>query len=107
MENSERNRRQKWQVAGLCWGALTMVSMIRIAMAVVAPTLMETYAISPATMGYILSGWNWAYVPCQLIMGPVVDRFGSWMVMGLGAGAWSLATIALPLVATTAVSLFL
>lgn len=84
-----------------------MVSMIRIAMAVVAPTLMETYDISPATMGYILSGWNWAYVPCQLIMGPVVDRFGSWMVMGLGAGAWSLSTIALPLVATTAVSLFL
>ena len=70
-----------------------MVSMIRIAMAVVAPTLMETYDISPATMGYILSGWNWAYVPCQLIMGPVVDRFGSWMVMGLGAGAWSLSTI--------------
>ena len=47
MDNSERQRRKKWQVAGLCWGALTMVSMIRIAMAVAAPTLMETYDISP------------------------------------------------------------
>lgn len=83
-----------------------MVSMIRIAMGVAAPVLMETYDISPQVMGYILAGWNWAYVPCQLIMGPVVDRFGSWMVMGLGASAWSLATIALPLFATTAVSFF-
>ena len=47
MDNSERQRRKKWQVAGLCWGALTMVSMIRIAMAVAAPTLMETYDIFP------------------------------------------------------------
>ncbi len=106
MENRDPERRQKWRVAGLCWGALTMVSMIRIAMGVAAPVLMETHDISPRVMGYILAGWNWTYVPCQLIMGPVVDRFGSWMVMGLGATAWSLSTIALPLAGATAVSLF-
>jgi len=73
---------------------------------VAAPTLMKEFDISPATMGYVLSGWNWAYTACQLIIGPVVDRFGSWIVLGVGASVWSLSTIALPL-ASTALGLFL
>ena len=83
-----------------------MSSVVRISLGIAAPTLMKEFDISPVTMGYVLSGWNWAYTACQLIIGPVVDRFGSWIVLGLGAGVWSLSTIALPL-ATTALSLFL
>ena len=92
--------RRKWGVVALCWGALTMASVIRMSLSMVAPTLMKEYDISPETMGIVLSGWNWAYTACQLIVGPLVDRFGSWMVLGLGAGVWSLSTIALPLAAT-------
>ena len=83
-----------------------MTSMIRISLGIAAPTLMEEYDISPSTMGYILSGWNWAYTALQLFVGPLVDRFGAWMVLGTGAGVWSLSTIALPL-ATTALGLFM
>ncbi len=100
MENSEARGRLKWLVVALCWGALTMASVIRMSLSMVAPTLMQEYDISPETMGFVLSGWNWAYTACQLIVGPLVDRFGSWMVLGLGAGVWSLSTIAFPLAAT-------
>jgi MFS family permease len=57
-------------------------------------------------MGYILSGWNWSYTAGLLFVGPAVDRFGAWIVMGSGSVVWGVSTIALP-VATTATSLFL
>ena len=106
MDNSKGRGRQKWGVVGLCFGALAMSSVVRISLGIAAPTLMKEFDISPVTMGYVLSGWNWAYTACQLIIGPVVDRFGSWIVLGVGAGVWSLSTIALPL-ASTALGLFL
>ncbi len=80
--------------------------MIRYALSVVAPTLMKLYHLSPETMGYILSGWNWSYTAGLPIVGPLVDRFGAWIVMGLGSVVWSASTIALPL-ASAASSLFL
>jgi MFS family permease len=106
MEDSKGRDQKKWGVVGLSFAALGMSSVIRISLGVAAPTLMEEYDISPASMGYVLSGWNWAYTACQLIIGPVVDRFGSYIVLGLGASVWSLSTIALPL-AATALGLFM
>ena len=83
MENPKATGRLKWRVVALCWGALVMTSIIRISLGIAAPTLMKEYDISPSTMGYILSGWNWAYTSLQLIVGPLVDRFGAWIVLGL------------------------
>src|SRR5438309_5055110 len=80
--------------------------MIRYALSIVAPTLMTLYRLSPQTMGYIFSGWNWSYTAGLPILGPLVDRFGAWMVMGAGSFVWGLSTIALPL-ASAAASLFL
>lgn len=100
MENSKAEGRLKWRIVALCWGALVMTSMIRISLGIAAPTLMKEFDISPSTMGYVLSGWNWAYTALQLFVGPLVDQFGAWMVLGVGAGVWSLSTIALPLAAS-------
>jgi MFS family permease len=68
--------------------------------------LMELYHLSPQRMGYILSGWNWSYTAGLPILGPVVDRFGAWIVLGLGSVVWGVSTIALP-IASAATSLFL
>lgn len=96
---------KKWIVVALFWWVQLVTDVIRVSLAIVAPVLMELYNISPSTMGYILSGWNWAYTPSLLVVGPLVDRIGPWMVLTIGAGSWSLATFALP-IATTATSLF-
>ena len=105
---SEKKRAaQAWTVVGLLFGVGFITDIIRVAMGVVAPTLMKLYNIQPKTMGYVLSGWNWAYTGAMLFAGPVVDRFGPWIIEGLGSGLWATATLALPLLASTAVSFFL
>lgn len=90
----------------LLFGAQLCSYMIRYTLSIVAPTLMTLYHLSPQTMGYILSGWNWSYTAGLLFVGPAVDRFGAWIVMGSGSVVWGVSTIVLP-VATTATSLFL
>jgi ACS family D-galactonate transporter-like MFS transporter len=104
--NGQEERASKIITAGLLFGAQFFSYTIRYALSIVAPTLMTLYHLSPQTMGYILSGWNWSYTAGLVFVGPVVDRFGAWIVMGAGSVVWGVSTIALPL-AGTAVSLFL
>jgi ACS family D-galactonate transporter-like MFS transporter len=103
---AEQRATQGWIAVALLFGVGFVTDIIRVSLGVVAPTLMRLYSIPPDTMGYVLSGWNWAYTGAMLFAGPVVDRFGPWMVEGLGSLLWGTATLALPLVATSAVSLF-
>lgn len=100
------DRSTKLVTLAFLWGAMFFSFMIRYALGVVAPTLMNLYHLSPKTMGYILSGWNWSYTGALVFMGPIVDRFGPWAVMGIGSAVWGLSTFALPL-ATGATSLIL
>lgn len=105
MRHSE-DRVNRIITVSLLFGAQLCSYMIRYTLSIVAPTLMTLYHLSPQTMGYILSGWNWSYTAGLLFVGPAVDRFGAWIVMGSGSVVWGVSTIALP-VASTATSLFL
>jgi MFS family permease len=87
------------------WSTQAITFMIRYALGIVAPALMALYDISPQTMGYVLSGWIWAYTGILPFIGPLVDRFGPWIMMSGGAAVWGLSTMALP-IATTATALF-
>lgn len=97
---------KKWTVVGLFWLVQVFTDIIRVSLAVVAPALMSLYDITPQAMGYILSAWNWTYVGFLPFAGPIVDRLGPWIVLGVGSTIWGLATVALPLAAGV-VSLFL
>lgn len=101
----DRGRFNKAASLSLLWGAQFSSYVIRYSLSVAAPTLMTLYNISPQTMGYILSGWQWSYAGSQLFIGPLLDRFGVWIVMGVGSAVWGAATAALPF-ATTGVSVF-
>jgi ACS family D-galactonate transporter-like MFS transporter len=70
---------------------------IRYALGIVAPTLMKAYHIPPQEMGFILSGWTWSYTAGMLLMGPLVDRFGAWIVTAVGSVVWGVSTLAVPL----------
>ncbi|HWP84578.1 MAG TPA: MFS transporter [Terriglobia bacterium] len=100
--NPESGSARKFTTVGFLWATQVVSFMIRYALGIVAPTLMSLYHISPETMGYILSGWNWAYTGALPFVGPVVDRFGPWITMGGGTIVWGLSTAALPLAATAA-----
>src|SRR5262245_26961533 len=104
--NREKERRNKIITLSLLFGTQFFSFMIRVAFGVVAPTLMTLYHLSPKTMGYILSGWNWSYTAGLLLVGFIVDRFGPYIVLGIGSLVWGASTIALPL-STAALPLFL
>src|SRR5580693_8148862 len=91
-EASNRPRFDKFLIVAFYWAMWLYGYGIRYALGVAAPALMTLYHISPKTMGYILSGWNWSYTAGMLAMGPLVDRFGSWIVTGAGSVVWGLAT---------------
>jgi ACS family D-galactonate transporter-like MFS transporter len=95
--NNHRTRSAKFLTVGFYWAAWVFSYAIRYALGIVAPILMQVYHIPPKTMGYILSGWNWSYTSGILVMGPLVDRFGAWIVTGAGSVVWGLSTVALPL----------
>ena len=104
--NEKTEGANKIVTCGLLFTAQLFSFMIRFAFGVVAPVLMEMYRISPKAMGYVLSGWNWSYAAGLPIMGVIVDRFGPYIVLGVGSLVWGLFTVALP-IAASAVPLFL
>src|SRR5689334_23154637 len=103
---SASDRANKIATVGLLFAAQLFSYMIRYALSIVAPALMALYHLSPQTMGYILSGWNWSYLAGLPVVAPLVDRFGPWLVLGSGSVVWGVSTIALAL-GGTATSLFL
>jgi MFS transporter, ACS family, D-galactonate transporter len=104
--NENQVRTDKIITCALLFGTQLFSFMIRFAGGVVAPTLMELYGFSPKTMGYILSGWNWSYTAGLPAMGLIVDRYGPYMVLGVGSLVWGISTLALPM-STAPVHLFL
>lgn len=46
--------------------------------------------LSPVRMGYLFSGFSWAYVLGQLPSGGLLDRFGSRFVYGISIVAWTI-----------------
>jgi len=103
---NDKERTNKIITCGLLFGTQLFSFMIRFAFSVAAPALMALYHLSPKTMGYILSGWNWSYTAGLPFIGLIVDRFGPYIVLGLGSLVWGVSTIALPIPAS-APSLFL
>src|SRR2546427_3490578 len=83
--NEKTEGANKIVTCGLLFTAQLFSFMIRFAFGVVAPVLMEMYRISPKAMGYVLSGWNWSYTAGLPIMGVIVDRFGPYIVLGVGS----------------------
>src|SRR5262245_42443048 len=104
--NENKERTHKIITCSFLFGTQMFSYMIRFAFGVVAPTLMKLYGFSPKTMGYVLSGWNWSYTAGLPVMGIMVDRFGPYIVLGVGSLVWGVSTVALP-ISTAAVSLFL
>ena len=50
-------------------------------------------SLDPVKMGYLFSGFSWAYVLGQLPSGALLDRFGSKLVYGTGIVVWSICAL--------------
>lgn len=77
--------------------SIVIAYMDRINISVVAPSIMQQYGWSPATMGVILSVFFWPYAAVQVLGGWLSDRWGGRRVLTFALGGWSLVTAMTPL----------
>ncbi len=62
----------------------------RIALSLAGAAMGKTIDLSPVRIGYLFSGFSWAYVLGQLPSGGLLDRFGSKRVYGISILLWSI-----------------
>lgn len=62
----------------------------RVALSIAAAAMSKAISLTPLRLGYLLSGFSWAYVLGQLPSGGLLDRFGSKRVYGISIIAWSI-----------------
>lgn len=80
-------------IVALLFLAMVIGYMDRINFAVVIPTLLKEYNLSPEAAGILLSVFNWSLALAYLCSGPLVDRFHARKALPTGVAVWSAATI--------------
>jgi len=82
------------------WGIVTVLFLVtainyadRATLSITSTAITTQFAISPVTMGYLLSAFGWSYVLAQLPGGWLLDRFGVRPVYITGLILWSLFTL--------------
>lgn len=62
----------------------------RIALSMAGTAMERALALDPVKLGFLLSGFSWAYVAGQLPSGGLLDRFGSKRVYGISIISWTI-----------------
>jgi ACS family glucarate transporter-like MFS transporter len=65
----------------------------RVALSLAGTAMAKDISLDPVKMGYLFSGFSWAYVLGQLPSGALLDRFGSKLVYGIGIVVWSICAL--------------
>lgn len=61
----------------------------RVALSLAGTSMSKAINLTPIRLGYLFSGFSWAYVLGQLPSGGLLDRFGSKRVYGISIILWS------------------
>jgi MFS transporter, ACS family, glucarate transporter len=62
----------------------------RVALSIAGAAMSKDISLSPLKLGYLFSGFSWAYVLGQLPSGGLLDRYGSKRVYGISIVCWSI-----------------
>ena len=62
----------------------------RVALSIAGTAMENELALDPVKLGFLLSGFSWAYVCGQLPSGGLLDRFGSKRVYGISIVCWTI-----------------
>ena len=61
----------------------------RVVLSIAATDISRDLHLDPLRLGYLFSGFGWAYAAAQLPAGALLDRFGSKRVYGVSIVCWS------------------
>jgi ACS family glucarate transporter-like MFS transporter len=65
----------------------------RVALSIAGTAMQKQLAMDPVKLGWLLSGFSWAYVLGQLPGGGLLDRFGSKRVYGICIVCWTVCAV--------------
>ena len=65
----------------------------RVALSIAGAAMAKDIQMDPLKMGYLFSGFSWAYVLGQLPSGGLLDRFGSKRIYGISILLWSICAL--------------
>lgn len=90
---SEYSKRYRWNIVFLLAASQAIAYIDRVNLAVAAPVFIRQYHYNPATVGLLLSMFNWAFTLSLLAAGPFVDWIRARIAFPLGVVIWSLGTV--------------
>jgi len=90
---SEYSKAYRVNILFLLAASQAIAYLDRVNMSVAAPVLIKNYHWSAATVGILLSVFNWAYTFTMLGAGPFVDRVRARIAYPVGVFIWSAATL--------------
>jgi MFS family permease len=62
-------------------------------LSVASPVLALEFKLNSVQLGVLLSAFFWTYAGFQIVAGLLVDRYGAWLIYGLGFLLWTVATM--------------
>jgi ACS family glucarate transporter-like MFS transporter len=83
----------RYLIAVMLFVASTFSYGDRIVLSIAAVDLSRDLHLDALRLGYLLSGFGWAYVGAQLPAGGLLDRFGSKRVYGISIVCWSVCAL--------------
>jgi len=80
----------RYQILAILFVVSTFSYGDRVCLSITGISFAKDLHLSPLQLGYLFSGFSWAYVVAQLPAGWLLDRFGTRRVYGISILAWSL-----------------
>ena len=99
--------KRRFVIAVMLFTIVVINYLDRSNISIVAPQLSHALNLDPVRLGFVLSGFGWAYVALQIPSGWLVDRVHPRVLYCGILGLWSLATLSLGLAASFLVLLLL
>lgn len=86
----DRQTRVRYRIVAILFAVSCFSYGDRVALSIAGVAMAKDISMDPLKMGYLFSGFSWAYVLGQLPSGGLLDRFGSKRVYGISIVSWSI-----------------
>lgn len=91
--SGEKTTHVRYLIVLMLFVASTFSYGDRVVLSIAAVSLTHDLHLDPVRLGYLFSGFAWAYAAAQLPAGGLLDRFGSKRVYGISIVCWSVCAL--------------
>jgi ACS family glucarate transporter-like MFS transporter len=93
LENEPKTTRIRYLIVAILFAVSCFSYGDRVALSLAGAPMAKDIHMDPLKLGYLFSGFSWAYVLGQLPSGGLLDRFGSKRVYGISIVVWSVCAL--------------